>query len=491
MDNRAATNLFIISFIVMIIGFFLGTLGISLTIPIITLIIVIGLYSFRLCKEEVFNKQNKKFIDFSPNLLSIIGVLGTFIGIFIGLQKFNSADITASVPKLLDGLKTAFITSIFGMGGSIILNLAIKWRRTINAELSDSEIENDEEEDPSTAKICKAIKSIEEKITLQNEIQFPTLQTINTSLKSIAKSSELTTNCLNSLLNNSETLKNSINTGFNNTNEIITKNEEDLSNTILNQTSEVTAHMDKTNQLLTEKFNEFSELLRRSNTEALVEVMKNVTEEFQAQMNSLINKLIQENFQELNNSVKQLNQWQQENKVMVNQLTEKYQSMNEVFGNTSEIFARVCKYSSELTGEAGLLSKLIRELQRVMIDDTNFKKTADILVNATRNTNESIEIFNHVTYTLNQWMKKQKSFSDTVVLLMHKLEEVNKVKDYGEEFWSGTRQGLEKNINVIESGSQKLQAQVDLINQEFYNRLNTTISSLDNCITAIAKDERR
>ena len=74
--------------------------------------------------------------------------------------------------------------------------------------------------------------------------------------------------------------------------------------------------MDKTNQLLERKFDEFTELLKKSNTEALVEVMKKVTEEFQKQMNSLINKLIQENFDQLNRSVERLNQWQQENKEM-------------------------------------------------------------------------------------------------------------------------------------------------------------------------------
>ena len=48
---------------------------------------------------------------------------------------------------------------------------------------------------------------------------------------------------------------------------------------------EIEDKMEETNQLLNDKFDEFTELLKKSNTEALVEVMKNVTEEFQKQMN--------------------------------------------------------------------------------------------------------------------------------------------------------------------------------------------------------------
>ena len=44
-----------------------------------------------------------------------IGILGTFAGIFIGLLDFNVNDIPGSIPQLLEGLKTAFGTSIVGL----------------------------------------------------------------------------------------------------------------------------------------------------------------------------------------------------------------------------------------------------------------------------------------------------------------------------------------------------------------------------------------
>lgn len=57
------------------------------------------------------------------NTVVTLGVLGTFSGIFIGLLHFNVDNIEASLPMLLEGLKTAFLTSITGMCASLLLKL--------------------------------------------------------------------------------------------------------------------------------------------------------------------------------------------------------------------------------------------------------------------------------------------------------------------------------------------------------------------------------
>jgi biopolymer transport protein ExbB/TolQ len=57
-----------------------------------------------------------------------VGVLGTFVGIFIGLQAFNPNDIVHSVNDILLGLKTAFFTSIVGMSVSTGLSILQKFQ---------------------------------------------------------------------------------------------------------------------------------------------------------------------------------------------------------------------------------------------------------------------------------------------------------------------------------------------------------------------------
>lgn len=69
------------------------------------------------------NRWASRFVAIAPGILTSIGVLGTFIGINIGLQNFDVSKIEASVPSLLAGLKLAFSTSIVGMSCAIAFTI--------------------------------------------------------------------------------------------------------------------------------------------------------------------------------------------------------------------------------------------------------------------------------------------------------------------------------------------------------------------------------
>ena len=65
-----------------------------------------------------------------------LGILGTFIGLSLGLQSFNTgttAEITGSIEPLMNGIKVAFHTSIYGMVFSLVFNYVFK-RRLDDAE---------------------------------------------------------------------------------------------------------------------------------------------------------------------------------------------------------------------------------------------------------------------------------------------------------------------------------------------------------------------
>lgn len=64
----------------------------------------------------------RRWIQQLPSLISTLGVLGTFFGITIGLIFFDTSDLDKSIPLLLEGLKTAFFTSLAGMIGSLLLS---------------------------------------------------------------------------------------------------------------------------------------------------------------------------------------------------------------------------------------------------------------------------------------------------------------------------------------------------------------------------------
>ena len=84
-------------------------------------------------------------VSFAPALLTAIGILGTFSGIFLGLRGVDLENINESQQlieasqKLLMGMKTSFSTSLLGLGAAItfilILSLGANKRTTIRNRL--------------------------------------------------------------------------------------------------------------------------------------------------------------------------------------------------------------------------------------------------------------------------------------------------------------------------------------------------------------------
>ncbi|MBP3736121.1 MAG: MotA/TolQ/ExbB proton channel family protein [Lachnospiraceae bacterium] len=65
-----------------------------------------------------------------------LGILGTFIGLSLGLQSFSTgttAEVMNSIAPLMDGIKVAFHTSIYGMVFSLVFNYVYK-RKLNDAE---------------------------------------------------------------------------------------------------------------------------------------------------------------------------------------------------------------------------------------------------------------------------------------------------------------------------------------------------------------------
>ena len=90
----------------------------------IFLILIIA--SFVIAIAAIRTDRAPRFVSYAPTLLTSLGILGTFVGIIVGLMHFDSSDstsINASIPQLLDGLKTAFITSLAGTGSTILFKV--------------------------------------------------------------------------------------------------------------------------------------------------------------------------------------------------------------------------------------------------------------------------------------------------------------------------------------------------------------------------------
>ena len=67
--------------------------------------------------------RRKGNASYNAEMSLSFGILGTFMGIVLGLVNFDVDDIQGSIPQLLEGLKFAFTTSIAGMISSILIKL--------------------------------------------------------------------------------------------------------------------------------------------------------------------------------------------------------------------------------------------------------------------------------------------------------------------------------------------------------------------------------
>lgn len=80
-------------------------------------------------EEELDNHIHKRLLELIPDIFTSLGILGTFVGLVWGLKNFAPNDyeaMTSSVAALVDGIKVAFLTSIYGISLSIIYTFGMK-----------------------------------------------------------------------------------------------------------------------------------------------------------------------------------------------------------------------------------------------------------------------------------------------------------------------------------------------------------------------------
>lgn len=544
-----------------------------------SIIILLAIVVYVWINKQADNNQlanKKRWIEFLPSLISTLGVLGTFGGITLGLALFDTDHLDVSIPKLLYGLRTAFLTSLAGMIGSMILSRKVSClydkedkgvsdanqaaaviARSVESMKNDNanalqEVRNEIKAQTANqnsfyADMNAFVKGINSYIVNQrgflqellnnSDIQKDTLITVSASLNKIANNEELPAihSDLDKLLvafgeqgekvqNMDENLK-ILKTSISNTSDDVAelkKLNQDISGCLTgmadtlgeiatateatsstedsilekfdtfgkfigDEVDDIERKMGETNTLLTNKFDEFSELLKKSNTEALVGVMKQLTTEFQKQMNSLIQRLVQENFEQLNKSVERLNAWQQENKNMIASLIQQYKDMETDFENSSTTLTKVSADTKALVGDGGKLQQLIAALNKVILENQSYIEVTKKLQETAELTKDNMVKFDDSTNKLNDWVRKQRNFVDGVQMLIAKLEEIEKIKDYGGEFWKETKSKMEEGVGIIRNGSKEIESQISGLDQHFYQRLSATLAQLDACIQAMVE----
>ncbi len=414
-----------------------------------------------------FEKINPIIFDHIPSVFTTLGVFGTFLGIALGLHSFDVENIDDSIPVLLQGLFVAFWSSIAGIALSLISQTFVQ--RIQNRAYGDGDEPVTEEQilksiASSLEDIKKAISSDSDgslsthlvKLRTQLHDQFEPLNS-NISKLTHSVGGEGETSLLTQIQNM----------------RLENKEKQDSIAKIQNEQLEF---MKSNTKLVEQKFDEFTELLKKSNTEALVEVIEKVIGGFNEKLNELIERLVKENFEELNNSVEQLNKWQQENKEQVEALLEQYKSLTDQLTLSAESLNSVSKSTETLVSEDGKLIKLIDELNTITKDGDN------LLVKTIEQLDGTSGDFKETAEELKSWFELHTEFSEKIENLVDKLKELEELRDKSEGFFNDVKEEFEEAAGILKQSNTNVKEQVDDMRSAFTEGMDQSFTALDSIL---------
>lgn len=289
-----------------------------------TIVVGLFLYFIPFCKR-VKEDPTQEFDE--PQSIASLGVLGTFLGICIGLYYFEASDIEASVPILLAGMQTAFVTSVLGM----IWSMSMKYYQNQKEKeyyQQQSKIDND-------ATIGTLIAYLQNKDNLDKEKEqilsdyrtkmLDATQEINKSLVGDKDSSVIT---------QVQLIKSKVSDGF----------EKSLDQS------------KQQHDAMINEFRDFAKTMAENNSKALIEALNQTIHDF----NEKIQEQFGENFKQLNIAVGKLLQWQEEYK----------NTIVEVTNNQKVIFEGIEEAKKSLEAMAGhgdSIQQSAKELGNILV----------------------------------------------------------------------------------------------------------------------------
>ena len=448
----------------------------ELVVTIIFGILVAYILYFFL-KEKQYSKESVL-----GNIASTIGVLGTFVGISIGLWKFNPNDITSSVPLLLSGMKIAFATSIIGMAASIFMkyialknedeeniddimelfNTMIAESRNVNNTL----IENQKQTENVLNKVSEIWASHQENLTVELKSEI-----LNLNNNTISKQEELIGEfkklgecftLLNSGVNNLLTWQENYKETIENT----TKELETVIQTIHNADESIES-ISKNSSLIKENNENLSEVLKEINKtqNVIIDSNKSIIEISNTAKESI--PQINEHFTNIDNRTKESTAYLQtlisENlnniKSYLEKITEDVLSKTtqSIYENNRQFKYEISEHISQCKMLIYSLKDLIPDInEHLLSTQKRFNKTLIHFNEEVQNSlkENSLEINKQIQLLKESTVNINNTLDDTISLSTKRLENItvatsNQIKTMAEEMEKLCVRKIEKLDNTL------------------------------------------
>lgn len=389
--------------------------------------------------SDINLRIKKSLCETVPGMMTGLGLLGTFIGLILGLKDFNTdyEVIQESISNLLGAIKTAFITSIYGVFFSLFFNTVFKNEYSKLRKVCDENLEFQDEE---TLKNIEAIKDSNSAIQYHISDAFERgLLSIDSNLKKIYKS--LTTDITKQFNSSIESLTNQVNDFIEN----LAQNQEDQLKLL------VESYVNKMNEVLGNQFNELGDSLRLINEEG-----KDISENMKLLSHNLAET--SETVISTNNNYSELNDKFVDYIVKINEYQGIITSSNESLNDNLQILAE--KYS-----QTSINTKEIADINvKLNTDIVQLAESCNLLRNESEASRDSREhLIDVVKILVDTSNENRGKMTESVNSLISKIEE-------------RTTEFINKSTEIVTTNA----ANSEQISSELYNTLNSSIENYCN-----------
>ncbi|RDU64824.1 hypothetical protein [Helicobacter sp. MIT 14-3879] len=466
---------------------------------IVNIIFTIVMLVLAIIDIKTTKSSNHK--DFKSIILTI-GVLGTFVGVFIGLLDFDINNIESSIPFLLNGLKVAFYTSIVGMSISVTISIyqrfvGFKIESKDNLDFitlqtkklddlqnilqSNNEIKNAILSIPSSnEKLLETNLELLNKITNSNNSLIEQIVEFNTSFsKNIInsiKDIESTLNThnknlavkLNSLQNDMNSKMDSVILNISSLDKNINSNllilKELLSNALIKQIQEINFNISKEIEKLSNNFS--SDVICGVN---------NLSETF----SDTINTHFSENFKRFNKAVDNLLSWQIEYKKSV-------LDSNEILSQSSINIENISKITDNILNRDEKTISLYKEVVSIMKDYKAQNIALDKKLNAIRDLgNGALEALKFMNTFFNDLNAHLTSTNENIILSL---------KNSNENLISTTQKSIKEvffnAIKEFESSNKKIINELNARDNSIYNQIVSSTKGIEELSNIIINNNK-
>ena len=296
-----------------------------ITIGLCILMTLVGFFGYHKPFMKKINDNPTQECD-EPQAIASLGVLFTFIGISYGLIEFNSADIESSVPVLLGGMRTAFITSVIGM----IWSMCLKYKQN-NKEKEYYQQKVKVDNDATIGQLISYLQSQDEKVAEKESSVKQYQENLLTAIQEINKS--LVGDGDASVITQIQLIKSKIQDGFE-SRKLQSKQEHEI---------------------LIKEFQKFAETMAENNSKAFIEALNSTIRDF----NEKIQEQFGENFKQLNIAVGKLLEWQDHYKNTVIEVTENQRTIFKGIEQAKTSLASMADHGNSIKDSAVALGDIL------------------------------------------------------------------------------------------------------------------------------------